>query len=177
MHSSTRDLWFEITKLFREGNSLIIYHLHKRISLIGQDNAFVLVHFFKLKILWDGLRSIETLSPCIYGDLLVFSDNDNFMWRITLFRRGRVLIKSQVLKCPSLPFLGSRIGLLDHCHMALLYGDSSRSTLSDYCVTLEAPTGLRFFIFDGDSCLYNLGHMANLDGFFPVFVTSHAPTH
>lgn len=67
MHSSTRDLWFEITKLFREGNSLIIYHLHKRISLIGQDNAFVLVHFFKLKILWDGLRSIETLSPCIYG--------------------------------------------------------------------------------------------------------------
>ncbi|XP_021611659.1 uncharacterized protein LOC110614434 [Manihot esculenta] len=62
--ASARDLWQEICERFRERNGPMIYELHKKISIISQENQFVSVYFTKLKRLWDELGSIEMLPTC-----------------------------------------------------------------------------------------------------------------
>ncbi|XP_021598916.1 uncharacterized protein LOC110604943 [Manihot esculenta] len=65
--ASARDIWQEICERFRECNGPMIYELHRKISLISQENQFVLVYFTKLKKLWDKLGSVETLPTCTCG--------------------------------------------------------------------------------------------------------------
>ncbi|KAG8645622.1 hypothetical protein MANES_10G077840v8 [Manihot esculenta] len=65
--ASTRDIRLEISKRFGECNNLMIYELHRKISLISQENVSVSVHFTKLKRFWDELGSMKTLHACTYG--------------------------------------------------------------------------------------------------------------
>ncbi|XP_021623920.1 uncharacterized protein LOC110623311 [Manihot esculenta] len=65
--ASARDLWLEICERFGECNGPMIYELHRKISLMSQENASVAVYFTKLKRLWDELGSMETLPTYTCG--------------------------------------------------------------------------------------------------------------
>ncbi|XP_021629688.1 uncharacterized protein LOC110627652 [Manihot esculenta] len=65
--ASARDLWLEISERLGECNGPMVYELHRKISLIAQENASVSVYFTKLKRLWDELGSMETLPTCTCG--------------------------------------------------------------------------------------------------------------
>ncbi|XP_021624990.1 uncharacterized protein LOC110624181 [Manihot esculenta] len=65
--TSARDLWLEICERFGECNGPMIYELHRKISLMSQENAPVAVYFTKLKRLWDELGCMETLPTCTCG--------------------------------------------------------------------------------------------------------------
>ncbi|XP_021596606.1 uncharacterized protein LOC110603210 [Manihot esculenta] len=75
--ASARDLWLEICERFGECNRPMIYELHRKISLISQENASVSVYFTKLKRLWDELRYVETLPTCICGASRAIADVTN----------------------------------------------------------------------------------------------------
>ncbi|XP_021618774.1 uncharacterized protein LOC110619571 [Manihot esculenta] len=72
-----RDLWLEVIERFEECNGPMIYQLHRKISLIAQDNVFVSVYFTRLKRLWDELGSMETLPPCSCGASKVIDEINN----------------------------------------------------------------------------------------------------
>lgn len=57
----------------------------------------------------------------------------------------------------SFPWERLRIGLLDSCHMALSYYDSSLFILSNYYVTSKVTFGIQFFRYEAYICLHNLG--------------------
>lgn len=73
----TRDLCLEITERFGECNGTMIYQLHRKISLIVQDNVSVSVYFTRLKRLRDELGPMETLPSCTCGTSKAIDEINN----------------------------------------------------------------------------------------------------
>lgn len=65
--ASARELWIKITERFKECNGPMIYQLHRKISLVVQENTSVSIYFTRLNRLWNELGFIETLPPYTCG--------------------------------------------------------------------------------------------------------------
>ncbi|XP_021598932.1 uncharacterized protein LOC110604958 [Manihot esculenta] len=104
--ASARDLWQEICERFGECNGPMIYELHRKISLISQENQSVSVYFTKLKRLWDELRSVEPLPTCTCGAsraIAEITNRNRLMQFLMGLNKAFASVRDQVLGMDHLP--------------------------------------------------------------------------
>ena len=104
--ASARDLWQEICERFGECNGPMIYELHRKMSLISQENQSISVYFTKLKRLWDELGSVEPLPTCTCGasrDIAEITNRNRLMQFLMGLNEAFGSVRDQVLGMDPLP--------------------------------------------------------------------------
>ena len=84
----------------------MIYELHKKMSLISQENRSVSVYFTKLKRLWDELGSVEPLPTCTCGasrDIAEITNRNRLMQFLMGLNEAFGSVRDQVLGMDPLP--------------------------------------------------------------------------
>ncbi|KAG8648046.1 hypothetical protein MANES_09G140601v8 [Manihot esculenta] len=93
----------------------MIYELHRKISLIYQENASVLVYFTKLKRLWDEFGSVETLPTCTCGAskaIAGITNRNRFMQFLMGLNETFESVRDQVLGMDPLPTINKAYSMV-----------------------------------------------------------------